>query len=474
MNWPYFTNIYNSPMKKSYKKGPHFPGNEVSLFLFKYKICCISYMRMMRAWKYRLYPSKAQKQELDRYLSECKNQWNKVLEFTKQHYRETGKFPTRSQLHILTKGSSIFSQIAQNVNERLLKSLKGTVSRKKAGRKAGFPRFKSIDRMKSFTYPQFGFKLEEKLRLSAIGSIAIRRHRDIIGKIKTLTIKKSPAGKWYAFFTSEIESEAPKKNQGPKAGLDLGIEYFAHLSDNTIIENPRHLKKAEERQKYRQKSLSKTQKGSRNRKKARLRLGYAFEKLTDARRDFLHKLSRKLVEKYSLLALENLNISGMARGFLAKHVLDCSWAEFLSMLTYKAEGAGCEIVLVEAAHTTQECSNCGQIQKKTLSERWHDCSCGASMHRDLNAAINILARATGGTLGRNACGEETTTHYKYNGQVSSVKQEAHDRLNADAFNGPQNVSTFYRTLVVGSSHAPAEISLRRNFIISEFPLEVLL
>jgi putative transposase len=378
-------------------------------------------MSMMRTWKYRLYPSKAQRRELDRYLLECKNLWNKLLEFAKKHYAETGRFPTTSQLHILTKGSPIFSQVAQNVDERLLKSLKGIVSRKKAGRKAGFPRFKSIDRIKSFTYPQFGFKLEEKLRLSGIGSIAIRKHRDIIGNIKTLTIKKSPSGKWYALFTSEMGPGDPKKNQGPKAGLDLGIEHFAHLSDDTLIENPRHLRKAEEALKVRHKSLSKTQKGSGNRRKARLRLGYAFERLTDARRDFLHKLSRKLVDSYSLLALENLNVAGMARGFLAKHVLDCSWAEFLSMLHYKAEEAGCEVVLVDAAHTTQECSSCGQIHKKTLAERWHVCPCGTSMHRDLNAAINILARATSGTGGSQACLRRDLCM-----QASSMKQEAHD------------------------------------------------
>jgi putative transposase len=377
-------------------------------------------MGMMRAWKYRLYPSKAQKQDLDLYLSECKDQWNKVLEFTKQHYKETGKFPTRSQLHILTKGSTIFSQVTQNVNERLLKSLKGTVSRKKAGKKAGFPRFKSIDRMKSFTYPQFGFKLGDKLNLSGIGSIAIRRHRDIQGKIKTLTVKKTISGKWYAIFTSELESESHKKGQGPEVGLDLGIEHFAHLSNGTSIENPRHLKKAEKMLKKRQKKLSKKQKGSSNRRKARLRLACAFERLTDSRRDFLHKLTRKLVEKYSLLALENLNVAGMARGFLAKHVLDCSWAEFLSMLTYKAEEAGCEIVLVDPAHTTQECSSCGHIQKKTLAERRHDCSCGANMHRDLNAAINILAKATSGTGGSQACLSRSLCM-----QASSMTQEAH-------------------------------------------------
>ena len=201
---------------------------------------------------------------------------------------------------MLTKGSAIYSQVAQNVDERLLNSLKGTISRKKAGQKAGFPRFKSIDRVRSFTYPQSGFKLEEKLKLSGIGSIAIRRHRELNGDIKTLTIKKSPSGKWHAFFTSEMEPGIPRENHGPQVGLDLGIEHFAHLSDDSIVENPRHLKKAETRLKKRHKALSKCKKGSINRGKARLRLGHAFEKLTNTRSDFLHKLSRKLVDKYSL------------------------------------------------------------------------------------------------------------------------------------------------------------------------------
>jgi putative transposase len=378
-------------------------------------------MGMMRAWKYRIYPSKAQEKELNNYLAECRDLWNSLLGHIKEHYEETDRFPTKGELFLLTKEVRLFSQVAQNVADRLMKSLKGVIIRMRTGRKTGFPRFKPMDRVKSFTYPQFGFKLEGKLRLSGIGSIAIRRHRDIAGNVKTLTIKKTSSGRWYAIFTSEVELETPKRNQGSKVGIDLGIEHLCHLSNGTVIENPRHLKKAEERLKERHRSLSRTQKGSSNRRKARLKLGRAFERLTDTRKDFLHKLSKKLVDRYSLLALENLNVADMAKGFLAKHVLDCGWAEFLSMLRYKAEGAGCEVVLVEPAHTTQECSSCGQIQKKTLSERWHDCPCGASMHRDLNAAINILARATSGTGGSQACLRRDLCM-----QASSMKQEAHD------------------------------------------------
>jgi len=398
-------------------------------------------MGMNRAWRYRLYPSKIQEQELNNYLYECKDLWNVLLEHTKEYYEETRKFPTRKQLYLLTKGTPLLSQVAQNVADRLAKSLKGMIARKKSGMKAGFPRFKPIERMKSFTYPQFGFKLGERLELSDIGNISIKKHRNIKGKTKTLTIKKSPSGKWFAILSSEFEKEPDRKKQGPAVGIDLGIEHFAYLSDGTIIENPKHLKETEERIKKAQRRLSKKKKGSRNREKARVKVAIAHERLRDKRRDSIHKASRKLVEEYSFLALENLNVAGMARGFLAKEVRNCSWAEFLSMLRYKAEEAGCEVVLVESANTTQECSSCGLMQKKSLVERWHDCLCGASMHRDLNAAMNILSRATsrtavrsrdsvndssfattGGTPGSQACLRRGPYPQ---GQASSMKQEAH-------------------------------------------------
>ncbi len=392
-------------------------------------------MGMNRAWQYRLYPSKAQEQQLNSYLYECKDLWNSLLEYTKTYYEETGKFPTRKQLYLLTKETPLFSQVAQNVADRLSKSLKGMIAKKKAGRKAGFPRFKPIERMKSFTYPQFGFKLRERLELSGMGSIAVKRHRDVQGEIKTLTIKKSPSGKWFAIFTSEVEETPPKKKQGPVVGIDLGVEHFAYLSDGTIIENPKHLKQAEEKLKERQRHLSRKKKNSKNRRKARLKVALAHERLTNKRRDFLHKTSRMLVKKYSVIALENLNIVGLARGFLAKYVLDCGWAELLSMLIYKAEEAGSEVMLVEPAHTTQRCSSCGLVQKKSLAERWHDCLCGAAMHRDLNAAINILSRATGGTPESQACLRRSLYP---SGQASSMKQEAHGSLQSGRLRGAEN------------------------------------
>ena len=377
-------------------------------------------MKTIRAWKFRLCPSKIQQKELTRYLHECKNIWNRLLEDTKKYYEETGKFPSRKQLYLQTKGTSLFSQVAQNVADRLAKSLKGVISRKKAGVKAGFPRFKPLERMKSFTYPQFGFRLGQHLELSGLGNVSIKKHRQMLGNVKTLTIKRFPSGKWFAIFTTDMDRAISSPKNGPAAGLDLGIEQFACLSDGEVIENPRHLRQAEERLKETHQQLSSKKKGSKNRQKAKHRVAVAYERLTNRRRDFLHKTSRKLVDSYSFLALENLNVAGLAAGFLAKSVLDCSWAEFVGMISYKAEEAGCEVVLVDPAHTSQRCSSCGLIRKKSLAERWHDCPCGASMHRDLNAAINILQRATGGTPGSNACEDETFTPR----QVLSMKQEA--------------------------------------------------
>lgn len=363
----------------------------------------------IRSWKFRLYPSNQQEKLLINYLEECKNLWNSLLEYAKGYHQQIGKFPLRQQLYLRAKDTRLFSQVAQNVADRLAKSMRSMSAKERAGMKAGFPRFKPIERMKSFTYPQFGIKLNKRLALSGIGAIPIRKHRVINGEIKTLTIKKSLSGKWFAIFTSEVENKANARMNDFAIGIDLGIEHFAYLSNGESMENPRHLRHAEEKLADLHRRLSRKKKGSKNRKGAKLRVAIAYEKLTNKRSDFLHKASRKLVENYSFIAMEDLNTSKMAKSFLAKSVLDCGWAKFSGMLAYKAEEAGCEVVLVEPAQTTQTCSNCGLVRKKSLAERWHRCACGASMHRDFNAAMNILRRATAGHAGSQACGEETAT-----------------------------------------------------------------
>jgi len=377
-------------------------------------------MKAIRAWKFRLYPTKAQTKEMQTHLWFSKNLWNDGLELAKQLYADHQRFPTRSTYQEISKNSGLYSQVAQDVFIRLDLAIKAKIRRKKAGLKGGFPRFKSIDRAKSLHYPQSGFSLNgKKLKVTPFGEINIKLHRPVEGAIKTLTLKKEATGKWYAVLTAE--AEPVPKNNGSQVGIDLGLINFAVLSDGTTIKNPRHFKKHQDDLRAKQKPVSRAKRGSNNRKKAKKRLAIVHEKVRNTRRDFLHKLSRKLIHSHSLIALEDLASQEMAENAYGKAIKDAGWSEFISMLFYKAEGAGSRVVLVNPKNTTKECSRCGILTDKELSERQHNCpSCGLGMDRDLNAAINILNRATAGIAGSNACEDETSTSR----QVSSMKQEA--------------------------------------------------
>ena len=207
---------------------------------------------------------------------------------------------------------------------------------KHIGVKCGFPRFKSIDRMKSLHYPQFGFELGEKLKVTPFGELSIVKHRRIAGTIKTLTIKREPTGKWFACFAVEQEKVLPKENNGRKVGIDLGLKSLATLSDGTVISNPKHLLRHEERLAFLQRRLSRAKKRSKNRLKVRLKVARLHEKVSDVRQDFLHKTSTQLVNNYSFLALERLATKEMAEQRFGKQINDAGWNMFANMLAYKA------------------------------------------------------------------------------------------------------------------------------------------
>ena len=376
-------------------------------------------MNVIRSYKFRLYPNKLQENEMQAHIFLSKNLWNDGLEFAKQLYADYQRFPSRQAYQEISKNSGLHSQVAQNVFIRLALAIRAKIRRKNAGLKGGFPRFKSIDRLKSLHYPQLGFSpREKKLKVSPFGEINIKKHREVEGTIKTLTLKREASGKWFAVLTVKTEATPLQKNDGNPVGIDLGLINFAVLSDGTTIKNPRHLRKYEERLKKNQQDLSFKKKVSRNRKKAKKRLAVLHEKVRNTRKDFLHKLSRQLVHSHSLLALEDLASHEMAERNYGKSINDAGWSEFIGMLSCKAESAGSRVILVNPKNTSKECNDCGTLVSKTLWERHHDCpSCGLSMDRDLNAAINILNRATAGIAGSNACEDEAL--------VSSMKQEAH-------------------------------------------------
>ena len=355
-----------------------------------------------RTFRYRLYPSRTQTKNLEEQLELCRLTYNSLLEYCKQQYKEKGKTPTQFDLigllitlkRLRPELTQVYSQVLQNISKRIKDGYTGFYARRRAGLKAGLPRFKKYGRYKSITYPQFGFKIDgNRLHLSKIGSILIRQHRELPEQIKTLTVKRMPSGKWYACFSCIVEAQ-PGEKPFEDVGIDVGLNSYAVLSDGPRIENPRLYRKSEKRLARLQRGLSRKERGGRNWGKAKTRVARIHEKILNRRTDFLHKASRKIADTYETVYVEDLKIRNMVRNHcLAKSISDAGWGRFIGMIAYKAESAGGQLIQVEPRGTTQICSQCGEKVVKTLSDRIHECPhCGLKMDRDLNAALNILAR----------------------------------------------------------------------------------
>ena len=360
----------------------------------------------MKAYRFRIYPSKAQERELKRHLWLAKNLWNELLAHAKQMYANYGLFPTSASLQLMVKNYGFFSQAQQEIAHRVDRAIIRYLRLRKQNKRAGFPRFKAFDRMKSLAYTQRGFSLEEKLRVYPFGEMNIVKHRKIEGRIKTLSLKRESSGKWFAIFCVEQPEKKAERHPGGQVGIDLGLHTFATLSNGMAVDNPRHLKKYEEKLALMQKRLSIKRRAGKNRQKAKFAVARVYEKVKNTRRDFLHKVTTKLVNAYSMIAIENLACEDMIEQQFGKQINDAGWNTFAGMLCYKAENASSRVVFVDPENTTKECSMCGKMQGMPLSERIYTCtSCGMAKNRDLNAAQNILARATAGHAGSNACGE---------------------------------------------------------------------
>ena len=399
---------------------------------------------MKRTFRFRLYPSKKQKLRMNKQLSQAKEIYNHLLEKANEKYKLEGKMLTKFDMnkHLTEfkkthpEYQEIHSQVLQNVSDRLSKAFSNffkRVKRKRNGEriKVGFPRFKKY--VKSMTYPQSGFELsEQRVKLSKIGCVPIVLYRSLEGKTKTLTIKKTQSGKWFAVFSCEsgigdsvVATAVPVSSK--KIGIDVGIEHFATLSNGDTIQNPKFLIESEKKLKKLQRRVSKKKKGSKNRAKAVIKLASLHERIANQRNDFLHKMSRNLVNEYGFIAVEVLQISGMLHSnchSLSKHISDASWNSFIQMLSYKASSAGGKIICVNPKGTSQECSSCGQVVKKSLAVRKHSCPyCRLNISRDHNAAINILKRAehTAGLAGIYACGDQANT-LPSDGRASRVKE----------------------------------------------------
>ena len=356
----------------------------------------------MKAYKYRIYPTKAQAKKFEQWLDICCELYNAALQERRDAWRVAKKSVNYTeQCRQLTEVKEFRDDIRaipvivlRDPLRRLDKAFRDFFRRVKIGGKPGHPRFRSRFRYRSFAYVQDeGFSIEKgKLKLYKIGHVKIRLHRQAEGKIKNLTISHSPTGKWYACLTAEVE-DAWLAQSSEQIGIDCGLEKFAALSSGEFIENPRYLRKGEKALAKAQRKLSEAACVSPERAKRRRVVARIYERIKNCRRNFAHQHSRKLVNKFGFIAFENLNIKGMVQNSrLAKSISDAAWGQLITLTTYKAEWAGRSVVLVDPRNTSKKCSGCGEMVKKDLSERLHDCpSCGLVLDRDLNAAKNILA-----------------------------------------------------------------------------------
>ena len=361
---------------------------------------------MLKAFKYRIYPTKSQNTKMNRTLELCRWTYNKTLAYRKNAYEKENITVSKYETHNLLPQwkrdkpelKEVFSQTLQNVQERVDLAFKAFFRRAKAGENPGYPRFKGKGWYDSFSYPQMGFKLKNGLlKLSKIGNLKIKLHRPIEGKVKRLTIRRSATGKWFACFSVEIEDVfLPPRKDGSVVGIDVGLESFASLSNGEKIANPRFFREEENELARVQRKLSKAAKGTPERRAALKVVERVHERIAYERYEFAHQVSRDLVDRFSLIAFEDLNIKGMMHNHrLAKGIGDVAWNMLVNITSYKAASAGSMVVLVDPRNTSKMCSRCGILVEKSLSDRVHNCPrCGLSMDRDWNAAINILRLGT--------------------------------------------------------------------------------
>jgi putative transposase len=357
-----------------------------------------------KTFKEKLKPTPFQAQILDDVLWRCRTLYNTALEQRITAWTRCRVSVMRHQQEAELKDiraafpdyAAIHSHVLQEVLARLDRTYQAFFRRLAHGDKPGFPRFKGRTRYNSFTFKEYGngAQLDNGfLVLSKIGRIAVRWSRLIEGTPKTVTISREPDGWYVSFSCAEVPVE-PLAPTGQETGIDLGIEAFATLSNGERIHSPSYYRRAEHHLAKCQRRVSRRKKGSHRRRKAVNMLARAHQTVRRQRRDFLHKKALALLRHYDVIYHEELRVAHLVQNHhLAKSIADAGWSQFLSIPSFKAASAGREVVAVDPAFTSQTCSGCGANVSKGLSVRWHTCpDCGTSLHRDHNAARNILWR----------------------------------------------------------------------------------
>lgn len=358
--------------------------------------------RLIRTFRFRLKPTRAQHNRLRDALEHSRQLYNAALEERIDCYRKTGK--SRSlfdQYMALTELRAGGSRFAVSMERAPLKAV--DLAYKAFFKRGGFPRFKGRDWFKSIGWSdKSGWRFDGCFWAKGTGTIRVHQHRPLPSAPKTARIKRE-GRHWYLLLACEIEPGAANDN-GEGAGLDIGLSSFAALSDGTLIPNPRHARKAHRELRRRQRALARCKRGSKRRRKVRRRVATAHAFVRRARRTGHFQIAADLVRRFGLIAVEDLNVKGLARSALARDVNDAAWGQFIQILCDKAESAGRKVVKVDPRGTSQTCPVCGLVEPKKLSERVHSCPCGFEADRDVAAAQVILLRAVHGPAEHNVAG----------------------------------------------------------------------
>jgi putative transposase len=355
----------------------------------------------VKTFHYRIYPTRKQQRALELYLDECRWLYNHFLEQRKTAWEERqeslGLYDQHGALPALkrerTSLQKVHSQVLQNVGVRIDLAFKAFFRRCRDGEKPGYPRFRGRQRYDSFCFPQYGngCKLDgNQLYLSKIGAVRVVLHRELEGTPKTVCVRRSSTGKWSVTIACEWEP-APLEPTPEQVGVDVGLASFATFSTGETIDSPRFFRQDEKALAKAQSRLAKEAKDTPRRTKRRKAVARVHERSRFRRTDFSHQQSRKIVNRFQVIAVEDLSVHRMVHNHcLAKSISDAAWAEFVSMIRVKAEWAGRAFVAVNPAYTSQDCSRCGHRQKMSLSDRiYRYPCCFLELDRDLNAALNL-------------------------------------------------------------------------------------
>lgn len=355
---------------------------------------------MFRTFRYRLYPNKDQAEALSEILWVACWLYNRALDYRRKKWRESREAVCYSQQSAMWRewrneepAENPLRLLNMSAGQQVLRRLESSYRQFLLG-KRGRSRFKKVSRFSSVNYkPGDGASIKNnRLYVQNVGLVRVRWHRELPnGKLKNIIIKRKSSG-WYVLLQIELPEQPFVRSSNAPVGVDMGILHALALSDGTIIDSPRFLEQSLRKLRVLQRSLARKKRGGSNWRKTKHQITCLHERISNQRLDWWHKVTRRLVDTYGMVAVEDLQLSFMLRNdklALAAH--DISLGMFRTLLDYKAIEAGVEVILVNPRGTSKACSGCGSIVEKSLKDRIHSCHyCGLVLDRDVNAAKNIL------------------------------------------------------------------------------------